>query len=246
MTESASENRSVYRLRWVGYGLLIFALIDTVQLLIPPGFTNPVWELQTLLGGLVDRVAVPLLGFALIFFGEFYDRIGLEKIALKILSWLCLVLAIVFLLMIPLGVINTARVDTANESQVNTQLAQSKQQLKQAKDQQLPQLVKQAEERLSQSDAEGLKAIATQLSLEVSASANSEELRSQIQQQLNTRKTQLQQQLNTQESQLDEQSKAALRNQRIGLFKNSVKWNLGALIASTLFFILWRTTNWAR
>jgi hypothetical protein len=106
--------------------------------------------------------------------------------------------------------------------------------------------VKQAEERLNQSDTEGLKAIAAQLSLDVSTNASTEDLRGQIQQQLNTRKTQLQQQLNTQESQLDEQAKTALRNQRVGLYKNSVKWNLGALIASTLFFILWRTTNWAR
>jgi len=34
--------------------------------------------------------------------------------------------------------------------------------------------------------------------------------------------------------------------QKMGLLKNSVKWNLGALVASVLFFILWKSSRWAR
>lgn len=224
MTESTNENRSIYRFRWVGYGLLIFALVDTIQLFIPPQFTNPAWEFQTM-GGLVERVPVPLLGFALVFFGEHFDRIALEKIALKVLSWLCLVLAILFLLMIPLGILDTVRVDTATEVQVNNQV---KVQLDR---------FKQVEDQLNKSGPEDLKNLATQLSnLGISVDGqNPEGLKKQILERINT-----------QRPQIEEQAKTALSNQRLQLFKNSVKWNLGALIASTLFFILWRSTNWAR
>jgi hypothetical protein len=30
------------------------------------------------------------------------------------------------------------------------------------------------------------------------------------------------------------------------LLKNSVKWNLGALVSAALFFNIWKTTSWAR
>jgi hypothetical protein len=33
-------------------------------------------------------------------------------------------------------------------------------------------------------------------------------------------------------------------NQRLALFKNSVKWNLGALISGVLFIYLWYITRW--
>ncbi len=38
----------------LGYGLLAFALIDYIDILIPSHFTNPEWELQTL-GRLVEH-----------------------------------------------------------------------------------------------------------------------------------------------------------------------------------------------
>ncbi len=82
---------SIYRLRWIGYGLLILSLLDTIAVLIPANFGNRLWELQTI-GAVVERVPVPLLAMALIFFGEGYDRRGLEDIFLKVLSWVCLLL----------------------------------------------------------------------------------------------------------------------------------------------------------
>lgn len=36
------------------------------------------------------------------------------------------------------------------------------------------------------------------------------------------------------------------RNRRITLFKNSVKWNIGALVSGVLFVTIWRGTAWAR
>jgi hypothetical protein len=48
----SEQGFSVYRLRWVGYGLLILSLLDTIAVLTPPQFLNHVWELQTI-GALV-------------------------------------------------------------------------------------------------------------------------------------------------------------------------------------------------
>src|SRR6476469_8023934 len=73
---------SIYRLRWIGYGLLILSVLDAIAVLIPANFGNRLWELQTI-GAVVERVPVPLLAMALIFFGEGYDRRGLEDVFLK-------------------------------------------------------------------------------------------------------------------------------------------------------------------
>ena len=96
----ASENLSVYRLRWVGYGLLLFALVDTVHSFLMADPADPRFGIN-LIGQFIERVVVPLLGFALVFFGEFYGRKTPEKLALRFLSWLCLLLAIAYFLMIP-------------------------------------------------------------------------------------------------------------------------------------------------
>lgn len=69
--------RSITLLRWVGYGLLIFFGLDTIETLTPLRFTNPAWEFQTM-GTIIEQIAVPLIGLALIFFGELNLR-SLEK-----------------------------------------------------------------------------------------------------------------------------------------------------------------------
>jgi len=223
-TESSSDNRSVYRLRWVGYGMLVFALLDTLHTLIPPAFTNSAWELQTL-GALVERSVIPLLGMALVFFGESYDRLRLEKIPLKLLSWLCVLLTVLFVLMVPLGVLNTVRIANQSATQVNTQV-----------EQRLAQFT-QLESKLKQSSPEDLQKLATQLkSLGIQLDPQKpEDLKKQILGRIVSGRSQIQ-----------AQAQATLATQKLGLYKNSLKWNLGALIAATLFFIFWRTTDWAR
>ena len=215
---------SIYRLRWIGYGLLILSLLDTIAVLIPANFGNRVWELQTI-GAVVERVPVPLLAMALIFFGEGYDRKRLEDIFLKVLSWVCLLLALVFLLMLPLGIFGTIFVNNQNDKQITTQA-----------NQQLAQL-QQVEERLNKGSPEDLKNLAGELTrLGVQADTkNPQELKTQILARITPAKERLQ-----------AQSTAVQSNQRLGLLKNAVKWLLGALISSVLFFTIWRGTDWAR
>jgi len=215
---------SIYRLRWIGYGLLILSLLDTIAVLIPANFGNRVWELQTI-GAVVERVPVPLLAMALIFFGEGYDRRRLEDPLLKLLSWVSLLLAVIFLLMLPLGIFGTIYVNNQNNQQITTQA-----------NQQLAQL-QQVEERLNKGTPEDLKNLAGELTrLGVQADTNNpQELKTQILSRITPAKERLQAQSATVQS-----------NQRTGLFKNAVKWLLGALISSVLFFTIWRGTDWAR
>ncbi len=222
MAESTTENRSVYRFRWIGYGLLAYALMDAVQVLYPPRFTNPAWEVQSI-GTLVERVIVPLLGMALVFFGEFYDRTRFEKLPLKVLSWLCLVLSIVFLLVIPLGVFGTARLDFQNDQKNNRQA-----------EQQLSQFNK-IESQLNQSNSGDLQALAAKAGLPIDPTKDPQALKAEMLSRLTALRSQFQ-------SQYEENR----TTQKQTLFKNAVKWNLGALLASSLFFILWKSSDWAR
>jgi len=224
MNESLYDGQSICRLRWLGYGLLLFALIDAIQVLSPIKLTNPAWELQTI-GILVERVTVPLIGTALVFFGEFKYRTHSEKFLLKTLSWFCLSLSILFLLMIPLGALSTIRLDTYADQQISKQL-----------DQRVTQL-NQLETRLNQADAKESRAIAAQLNqigLPVNGQ-NPQELKSEGLLRISQAR-----------GQMLEQSDLGRANQQSLMFKNSIRWNLGALIASVLFFYFWKTTEWAR
>lgn len=222
MAESTTENRSIHRFRLVGYGLLGFALMDLIQVLYAPKFFNPAWEVQAI-GSLIERVIVPLLGLALVFFGEFYDRNRVEKILLKVLSWLCLVLAIVCLLVIPLGVFGTARLDVQNDQQFNRQA-----------EQQFSQFNK-LEQQLNQSNTNDLQALATKAGLPIDPTKEPQVLKTELLARLTAVRAKVQSQI--------EENRAS---QKQTLFKNSIKWNLGALLASCLFFILWKSSDWAR
>lgn len=218
------EGRTIYRLRWVGYALLLFALLNTIVILIPLQFMNPNWEFQTI-GALVEQAPIPLMGLALIFFGEGFHRTALEKLLLKVLSWFSLVAAIVFLLLIPLELVNTFRIDTQANQQLLAQV-----------DQQIGQL-EAVEVQLNKGSPDELRTLATQLnSLGIVVDANNpEQIKNQILEKIPPAKAQIQQ-----------QAKEARSQQQLALFKNAIKWTLGALISSVLLFIIWRSTGWAR
>lgn len=220
----ASENLTAYRFRWIGYGFLLFALIDAIHILLTIQPSQPTWLLQTI-GQFVERVVVPLLGFTLIFFGEYYGRKDSEKLGLRILSWLCMVIAVIFLLMIPPIFLQTLSVNSQARQVVDQQV-----------EQQLTQL-KQLEDQLARSNPEQLKALAAQLQgLGVSVDpAKPDAVKAQVQARIKTVREQLQ-----------NQAQGATSGQAAGLWKNAIKWSLGALVSAALFFYLWKSSRWAR
>jgi len=215
--------RSISPLRWVGYGLLFLALLDTIAIVFPPRLTDPAWEIQAI-GALVERVPVPLLGFALVFFtgSETYSKA--EKALLAFLSWLCLLIGLGFFLLIPLGISDFFRVN----QQTNTQIqGQSSQQIAR---------LNQVQQQVNQATATELQNLTSRLNRQPAAPAP----------QPQALKQQLLSQLNKAKARVKAEAQATQTARRNSLLKNVVKWLLGALVAGTLFIYIWKITAWAR
>ncbi|MBW4591468.1 MAG: HpsJ family protein [Brasilonema angustatum HA4187-MV1] len=216
-----SQQGSMTIVRSLGYGLLLLALFDIIEMFIPPNFMNPVWEFQTM-GMLVEKVPVPLIGLVLVFFGELHSRTKLEIPILKFLSWLTLLFGILFFLLIPLGLTSTIRLNSQNAAQVQTvstqkisQADQLEQQVNKASPEQIDKFLKSQGRQTDGKNPQQLK----------------EQLLSQV--------SQAKQQIKT-------QAEATQSLRGLSLIKTSVKWNLGAVVAGTLFISIWKGTRWAR
>jgi competence protein ComGC len=224
-----TQDRQVFSsgiLRLVGYGLLVMALVDILFLLIPPQLMNPVWEFQTM-GAIIERIPVTLLGIVLVYYGERSDRAPIERFILRWLSWLSLAAAILLFLMIPLSITDSFRIDYQQNAGVNAQV-------------------------VSQIDT--IQAFKDELKTANSVAEIGVILQKQANQKVNIPKSVNTQKLKTNIFKSLEENQANLRNQvrsfrsqkRSNLIKNCLKWNLGALVASILFFLIWKSTLWAR
>ncbi len=202
--------------RLVGYGLLALSLFDIIDIFVPSLFTNPAWEFQVV-RNLVERVPVPLLGAVLVFAGEKSLRI------FKFLSWACLVVALLFFLLIPLGLSASVRIDQQSSQQLSAQVNQQTTQL-----QQLEAVLNKAT-----TPAE-IQSILTRLNPQ--GGVVSAQNLPQIKSQLLTRIAEGQRQIKT-------QAATNRANAQRLLVKNAIKSLLGALVSGTIFLMLWRQTN---
>lgn len=213
--------------RLIGYGFLILFTLDLAEIFIPPQFLNPEWEFQTL-GNIVERVAIPFIALLLIFQGGNYLRKGWEFIALFSLSWLSLFVGVLFLLSVPLGIINSIRIDKINATNITDG---TKQRLE---------VLQEVETRLKDvQNKQDMQVLISQLN-----SGNAPVIEND--QQLTQVKTNLNDFIKNSRNQLDNQSKMARKQGQRALLKRSVKWNLGALISGVLFIMTWQMTKWAR
>ncbi len=207
--------------RWAGYGLLTLTLLDLATILLPPRLMDPVWEFETM-GAVMERIPVPLLAIAFIFFGELQARSKWERPFLKALSWGTLVFGIFLFLLIPLGVTNTLRLNNQSTTQIETQYSQQMEQLT------------QFEQRLNQASPEEIKGFLESQGIALDGEA-AKAPKQEILSQLNTVKTRMQSQADIE--------KTSRRNK---LMESSIKWNLSALISGFLFVYTWHLTRWAR
>lgn len=220
-----AEERSHILVSLLGYGLLAFAFFDCIYILIPPRFTNPVWEFQTI-GALVERAAIPLLGMASIFYRRQGQIKKLEKQLMGCLSWVCLLLGLFYLLMVPLGIVDSWRIYQAERVAIADQLSAHNQQLEQI---------------TTQLDGAKTNEQMIQILAKLSAPGSSPQIENPqiIKKELLNKMSQAQLKMKSQATKVDETKKRSL-------IKNSVKWNLGALLAGTLFVLFWHLTDWAR
>lgn len=229
MTISQDKEQLIFSsgiLRLVGYGLLLMATVDVFFLLIPPQLMNPVWEFETM-GTIIERVPVTLLGIVLIYYGEKSDRAPIEFLLLKITSWLSLAMAIILLLMIPLSINNAFRIYNQQKAQVNAQVVSQKDILHQYTE----------KLRATNSKAEIQKFLQqqSQQRITIPNSVDSQKL-----------KTDILEKIKSDQEAIDHQVKTFKNQKKTTILKNCLKWNLGALIASILFFLIWQSTGWAR
>ena len=213
-------------LRLVGYGLLLMAIVDIFFLVIPPQLMNPVWEFETM-GTIIERVPVTLLGIVLIYYGEKSDRAPIENLLLKVISWLSLIAAILLILMIPLSINNGFRIYHQQNAEVNAKFAYQKDTIATYKE--------QLESANSKAEIQNILQQQAKQKIEIPNSVNSQKLKTDILQKLERDKKTIDNQVNSFKAQ-----------KRTTILKKCLRWNLGGLISSILFFLIWKSTGWAR
>ena len=213
-------------LRLVGYGLLLMAIIDIFFLVIPPQLMNPVWEFKTM-GAIIERIPVTLLGMVLIYYGEKSDRAPIENLLLKIASSMSLVAAILLILMIPLSINNGFRIYHQEKAQVNARFISQKDNIVAYKE--------QLDLANSKQEIKNILQQQSRQKIEIPNSVDYLKLKNDILQKLEKNEETINNQVNSYKTQ-----------KRMAILKKCLRWNLGGLIASILFFLIWKSTGWAR
>jgi hypothetical protein len=228
MTESTSnQRRSISLLRWIGYGLLVLAFFNIIEIFVPFRLLNPTGGIQTL-SSLVERVFIPLLGLALVFYGQADYREDWEIALLKLLSWLCLLVGVLFALLIPMGINNTVQLYASTEAQVTVQAKQQITQLEGFKT------------KLQKAEGKDLELLLTRLNRTgKTVPLNDPQVLSQF-------KAKFLVEMDKGIKNLKTGGESAKVNQQISLLASSAKANLGALVCGILFIGVWRLTRWAR
>jgi hypothetical protein len=207
--------------RWGGYALLVLAVIDLAESLIPPSFMNPTWELQ-LMGITIERSPVLLLGFLMVFHAEWTRRARWELPLLPVISWAALAVGIVFLLMIPLLFMNMFRMDAGGGAQITAQV-----------DQQMTQ-AKHLQETVSTAQGEALENLLRRLGRDVNP-ASAETVRQQVLTEMAQAQTDLQR-----------RAEELRSTQKLNLHKRTYKHAAQSLIIGGVMVGLWSATGWAR
>jgi hypothetical protein len=205
--------------RVVGYGLLLLTLFDVFSALIPPQFGNPGWLFQTA-GGFVERSAVPLIGFLLIFYENYESRKKRELIVLKLLSWISLLSGVFYLALVVVFFLTLPTLSSLSEKQVSAQFDSKIAQAKQIQTQ-----------------------MATAQPAQIEAFMKSNRVTGTDPQ---TFKSKVLQEAATAEKNLQTQAALTNSSQKMSLVKNAIKWGLGAMVTGVLFIKIWAGTDWAR
>jgi len=204
----------------VGYAFLGLSLLDMVTIIFPPQMANALWEFETI-GQLVERLMFPLLGFLLIFSPRYGAVPKFEVILLKILSWLCLLWGLFYLLLLPPIIHNMVRIQAQNMVQIQQQ---TQQQLRG---------VITLEQQLTQNTTDPQVQDLLQQIL-----SQNPELKSPDQ-----AKAELVDQLNALKAKTEGQEQILQQRYQLTLRKNAFKWTIGAAMGGLTFLGIWYLTR---
>ncbi|AFY70522.1 hypothetical protein Pse7367_2259 [Thalassoporum mexicanum PCC 7367] len=215
-TQSPSRKRGGVEFlgfRLIGYGILALAVLDIGHAAFPLRFMNPAWELEVI-EALAARVPMFFVGLIMVLYQKRSPgRRLLQRLLSKALGWGIIGLACLYLLTIPLSISNSLRQDNAYYNliksqllQINTRTQQLQEDLEQASDRDINNLLNQVEDP------------------ELLGGANTPDLfRSQASEQL--------QQF---DQEVEEQALSSIRQQRIDNIKNSLRLVFGGLVAGVV------------
>ncbi|NJK60722.1 MAG: hypothetical protein HC918_11440 [Oscillatoriales cyanobacterium SM2_1_8] len=210
-------------IRLIGYGFLLYTVVDFGAALIPPQFTNPAWEFQ-FAGRLVELVWFPILGFGLVFAPVVSNQRGAKILAA--LSWCALALAILYFALLPLLVINTIRLERTALAAFNI--------TSERRTAAYNELTQQLE-ALSPSNLENLLRNPP-AALRPPAEATTP----------NTVRAWLLQRAQSEQAEARQRAETQRNAQRTNILRSSVKWCCGALLSSLMMFYIWQFSGWAR
>ncbi len=218
---SGAESSTVRYMRWAGYAFLALAVSDFVESVVPPRFMNPDWELQ-LMAAAIERSPVAVLGFLFIFQAEWLRRARWERWLLPWISWGALASGVAFVLMIPLLITNTFRVDAGGEKQISEQL-----------DQQMSQ-TKALQDAVVAAQGEKLADVLKQAG-RIGDGKDPETARQEILAELGKARQELQR-----------RAQEARDSQKLQIYKNTFKHTTQAAIVGAVLIAFWLGTGWAR
>ncbi len=207
LVKATSQWGHTFILRVTGYVLLLLALIDVGDQLIPPRLMNPQWEFETI-GSLVERVPVTLIGFMLVFYGGVRYRNLFEKKILRPLGFVAIFAGLCLFLMMPLTVANAVRLNNQGEEQRTAEVSEQVQRLEQLATQ------------IEVASPDNVVAFAQRFNIQEGAGQSPAEIKSALLARVQSDRTTVR-----------NQAAAARRQQRRQLFKLATKWLVGALIA---------------
>ena len=222
------QARTLQLLRTIGYFIFVFALLNYLDILIPLQLFNPLWEFSVV-GGLVEQVWVPLLGFFLVFFYLKDDQVSFKQARLlNFLSYIALLLSIFYFALFPLVLVDTYKLNSQLTSANRVKIANFDTGLENAR-----KLIASA------TTPEQLFSLSKRFNLgdeDILRSRNSfEHMKEQITQKLENDQTKYHK-LNASEH----------RTQMLGFYKKATKYILGTLLSSACMYMIFRITKWSR
>jgi hypothetical protein len=216
------EDNTQNMLGLIGYGLIGFAIIDYLDILVPARLMNPQWEFQAITA-LIAKVWAPMFGLMLVFCRRKGSLGKPEMNLLNLLSWAALVLSIIYFAMLPLSVTNAFRLSQSTTTQVNNQLNQQTNRLEQYRG------------AINQADS---AAELGQIFAPNQPAPNIPDPQAAKQQLLN--------QVTQYEQQVNNDAQAIIESRRKNLLKRTVINGLTCLLSGWLFFKIWRLSAWTR
>lgn len=221
------EASTITLVRSVGYTLLFLSGLDFIALFIPLKLMDSTWELNTI-GALVARAPVPLIGFAFVFYRGTEERVNIERLSLKLLSWGATIAGILYFLLAPPLILNSLRLDRQLTIQIGPQVEQRTNQLANLGNR-LQQLNSTAE----------LAALASRL--------QNPDLQTAVQ----TKPPQVVKELllgeiNRSKRNVRTEIEATINERRFGVLKDAIRLLLGSIVCGFAFIYLGVLTQWAK